>query len=77
MGTIRSAFLFAVIWGAACSSQAIIPHVKVIYDVSGDVTCSKLPGGSIKEEWKAELLSRQPEFVRLWETEGLGAFKIG
>ena len=70
MGAIRSAFLFAVIWGAVCSSQAGLPHVKVIYDASEDVTCSELPGGSIKEEWKAELLSREPEFVRLWETEG-------
>jgi hypothetical protein len=70
MGAIRSAFLFAVILGATCSSQASLPHVEVIYDASEDVTCSKLPGGSIKEEWKAELLSREPEFVRLWETEG-------
>jgi hypothetical protein len=70
MGAIRSAFLSAVIWGAACSSQASVPHVKVIYDASEDVTCSKLPSGSIKEEWKAELLSREPEFVRLWEKEG-------
>ena len=70
MGAIRCAFLSAVIWGAACSSQASVQHVKVIYDASEDVTCSKLPGGSIKEKWKAELLSREPEFIRLWETEG-------
>jgi hypothetical protein len=44
--------------------------VKVEYDAAEDVTCSKLPGGSIKEEWKAELLSREPEFIRLWEAEG-------
>jgi hypothetical protein len=69
MRAIRNVF-FAVVWGSACSSQASFPHVKVNYDASEDLTCSKLPGGSIKEEWKAELLSREPEFVKLWETEG-------
>jgi hypothetical protein len=29
-----------------------------------------LPGNSVKEEWKAELLARQSEFVQLWESEG-------
>jgi hypothetical protein len=67
---IRNACLFTVVWGAVCSSPASLPHVKVEYDAGEDVTCSKLPDGSIKEEWKAELLSREPEFVRLWETEG-------
>lgn len=67
---IRNIFFFTVVWASVCSSLAGLPHVRVIYDGFGDVTCSKLPGGSIKEEWKAELLSRQPEFVRLWETEG-------
>ena len=62
--------MFTVIWGSVCSSLAGFPHVKLEYDAAEDKTCSKLPGGSIKEEWKAELLSRQPEFVRLWETEG-------
>jgi hypothetical protein len=70
MRTVRNAFLFAALLGFGSSSQAILPDVNVIYDASEDVTCSKLPGGSIKEEWKAELRSREPEFVRLWETEG-------
>ena len=69
MSTIRNAFLFMLIWGSVCSSPASLPHVKVEYDAAEDVTCSKLPGGSIKEEWKAELLSREPKFIRLWEAE--------
>jgi hypothetical protein len=70
MRAIRNACLFAVIWGSVCSSLAGLPHVKLEYDASEDVSCSKLPGGSIKEEWKAELLAREPEFNKLWEEEG-------
>jgi hypothetical protein len=70
MRAIRNVFFFALVWGGACSSKASFPHVKVIYDASEDLSCSKLPGSSIKEEWKAELLSREPEFVKGWETEG-------
>src|ERR1700730_19362889 len=69
MSTIRNAFLFMLIWGSVCSSPASLPHVKVEYDAAEDVTCSKLPGGSIKEEWKAELLARQAELIKLWEAE--------
>jgi hypothetical protein len=75
MRAIRNIFIFAVLWASVCLSQARsepdsrfrFPHVKVKYDASEDVTCSD---GSIKEEWKAELLSREPEFISLWEAEG-------
>jgi len=67
MGAIRNIFAYAVLWASVCSSQANLPHVKVKYDPSEDASCSN---GSIKEEWKAELLSREPEFIRLWEAEG-------
>lgn len=66
----QNACLLIVIWGSVCSSPAGLPRVRVKYDAAEDVTCSKLPGGSIKEEWKAELLAREPEFIRLWEAEG-------
>jgi hypothetical protein len=52
------------------SSHAAPPRVKVEYSASQDLLCSVLPGSSIKDEWKAELASRQAEFVQLWEREG-------
>jgi hypothetical protein len=42
----------------------------VVYDVSDDLACSEPPGDAIKKEWSAELLAREPEFVRLWQKEG-------
>jgi hypothetical protein len=70
MPTIRTAVLLAVLLGFGCSSQATLPRIKVEYSPSEDLACSLPPGSPIKEEWKAELLSRQPEFVRLWQSEG-------
>ena len=70
MRTIRHAFLFAALLGFGCSSQASLPQVSVEYSASEDLACSLPPASPIKEEWKAELLSRQSEFVRIWQTEG-------
>ena len=70
MRAIRNACLFTVVWGSVCACLAGLPHVKLEYAAAEDVTCSKLPRDSIKTEWKAELLARESEFVRLWETEG-------
>ena len=67
---IRNAFLFAALLGFGCSSQATLPLIRVEYSPSEDLACSLPPGSPIKEQWKAELLSRQPEFVRLWQSEG-------
>src|SRR6202158_1892575 len=67
---IRNAFLFAALLGFGCSSQATLPRIRVEYSPSEDLACSLPPGSPIKEEWKAELLSRQPEFVRLWQSGG-------
>jgi hypothetical protein len=67
MRAIRNLFFFTALWASPCSSQASLSHVEVKYDASKDVSCSK---GSIKEEWKAELLSRESEFISLWEAEG-------
>src|ERR1700724_1927613 len=70
MRTIRNAFLFAALLGFGCSSQATLPLIRVEYSPSEDLACSLPPGSPIKEQWKAEILSRQPEFVRLWQSEG-------
>ena len=70
MRVIRNAFLFAALLGFWCSSHATLPRIKVEYNPSEDLACSLPPGSPIKEEWKAELLSRDSEFVRIWETEG-------
>src|ERR1700724_1011992 len=70
MRVIRSAFLFAALLGFGCSSHATLPRIKIEYNPSEDLACSLPPGSPIKEQWKAELLSRQAEFVRLWESEG-------
>lgn len=70
MRTLRNAFLFAALLGFGCSSQATLPRIRVEYSPSEDLACSLPPGSPIKEEWKAELLSREPEFIRLWEAEG-------
>ena len=70
MCVIRSAFLFVALLGFGCLSQATLPRIKVEYSPSEDLACSLPPGSPIKEEWKAELLSRQSEFVTLWQTEG-------
>lgn len=70
MRLIRNAFLFVALLGFGCSPQATLPRIKVEYSPSEDVACSLPPGSSIKEEWKVELLSRQPEFVKIWQSEG-------
>ena len=70
MRVIQNALLFVALFGFGCSSQATLPRVKVEYSPSEDLACSLPPASPIKEEWKAELLSRQPEFVRIWQSEG-------
>ena len=71
MRMIRHVLLFLALLGFGCSSHATLPRVKVEYSPSEDLACSLPPGSPIKEEWKAEMLSREPEFVRLWQAEGL------
>jgi hypothetical protein len=67
---IRNAVSLLALFCFLCSSQASQPRVKVEYSPREDWWCSLLPGSSVKEEWRAELLSRQPEFEKLWEGEG-------
>jgi hypothetical protein len=70
MRIIRNVLLLAVLLGFGDSSQATLPRLKIEYSPSEDLTCSLPPGSPIKEEWKTELLSRQPEFVKYWQSEG-------
>src|ERR1700681_2774744 len=70
MRIIRNAFIFVALLSFGCSSHATLPRVKMEYSSSEDLACSLPPASPIKEEWKAELLSRQPEFVKICETEG-------
>jgi hypothetical protein len=70
MRVIRNTLSLAALLCFVCSSQATLLRVKVEYSPGQDSSCSVLPGNSVKEEWKAELLARQSEFVQLWESEG-------
>jgi hypothetical protein len=57
---------------AACAhhARAAQPSVTVAYNPSLDSACALVRGGTIKEEWKAELASRKPEFEALWASAG-------
>jgi hypothetical protein len=70
MRLIRNVFLIAALLGFGCSSHATLPQVRLDYSPDEDMACSLPPESPIKEEWKAELLAREPEFIRLWEAEG-------
>lgn len=66
---VRPGLSIAVLFCVAQFAQASQPQITVEYSPRQDFLCSMLPGSSIKEEWKAELLSRKPEFEKLWESE--------
>jgi hypothetical protein len=68
---VRTGLSIAVLFFITQFAQASQPQITLEYSPRQDFFCSILPGGSIKEEWKAELLSRQPEFEKLWESERL------
>ena len=44
------------------AAQAAQPAVAVAYSPGLDTACSLLRSGTIKDDWKAELTARQPEF---------------
>jgi len=67
---MRKYLLSALFLIFACHARAGQPNVTVAYNPSLDSICSSFRGGEIKEEWKAELVSRKPEFERLWATMG-------
>lgn len=66
---VRQGLSIAVFFCVAQLAQASQPQITVEYIPRQDFFCSMLPGSSIKEEWKAELLSRLPEFEKLWQSE--------
>lgn len=66
----QKAFALTILLCFVCPVQAAPPRVTVEYGPRQDLLCSVLPGSAIKDEWKTELLSRQAEFVQLWEREG-------
>ncbi|MFO1370731.1 MAG: hypothetical protein U1F46_17250 [Marinagarivorans sp.] len=55
---------------SAPSAQAAAPIVEVAYSPGFDSLCSLFRAGSINDEWKAELQSRQHEFEEIWKTLG-------
>jgi hypothetical protein len=67
MRAIGNIILFTGLLTSTCSSRAGLPPVTVKYDAAEDDSCS---GSSVKTEWKAELVSREPAFVSLWDSEG-------
>jgi hypothetical protein len=67
---VRKYLLPALLLIYACRAPAGVPHVTVAYNPGLDSTCSIFRGGAIKDEWKAELVLRKPEFERLWAAVG-------
>ena len=51
-------------------SYAGQPGNFVPYSPIFDIACALLRGGKIKGVWKAELVSRKPDFEKLWATVG-------
>jgi len=70
MRKIRNTLALTALFCCVGLAQAGQAWAKVEYSPRQDLLCSLLPGSSIKEEWKTELLSRQSEFEKLWEAEG-------
>lgn len=67
---LRTYLLFALLATFACHARAGQPDVTITYSPSFDTACSLVRGGTIKDEWKQELLSRKAEFEALWAGVG-------
>lgn len=52
---------------AARSAQ---PNIAIDDSPTLDSVCSVVRGGEIKDEWRAELVARKPEFEKLWGSVG-------
>ncbi len=63
-------FLFLLLLAFACTAQAGQPSVALVYSPGFDSACSLLRGGTIKDEWKEELVSRKAEFESIWVSIG-------
>ncbi len=62
----RVLLLFILLVAAAWHAHAGQPRVAVVYNPMLDFACSLFRGGTIKQEWKEELVSRKAEFDGLW-----------
>ena len=67
---LRRPVLLALFIICACQARAGQPSITVAYSPSLDSACSFVRGGTIKDEWKAELVSRKAEFEALWTSVG-------
>jgi hypothetical protein len=63
-------YLLPTLLALALHAQAGQPSVTTAYSPSLDSACSLVRGGTIKEEWKEELVSRKAEFESLWAANG-------
>jgi hypothetical protein len=67
---VRPYLLFTLVVTFALHVQAAQPSVTVAYSPALDSACSLVRGGTIKDEWKEELVSRKAEFEGLWVSVG-------
>ena len=68
--TMRTFLLFTPVLGFAFDARAGQPSVTVVYSPGLDTACSIVRGGTIKNEWKEELVSRKAEFEGIWASVG-------
>ena len=61
-------FLFCFFTALVGQANAGQPTITIEYNQNFDSVCSFFRGGTIKEEWKAELVLRQREFEDLWKS---------
>jgi hypothetical protein len=66
---INTLITIIAITGAA-ELHAAAPVIDIEYSPTFDSICSLVKGGNIKDEWKKELVQRQPELETLWESIG-------
>lgn len=69
MNTGTKALLSALLlaWGSLAQAA---PRIDIEYSPTFDALCSLVRGGSIQNEWKAELLQRKPELDAMWARVG-------
>ncbi len=67
---MRTHLIVTLLTTFAFHAQAAQPRINVSYSPTMDSACALLRGGTIKEEWKDELVARKAEFDGLWATVG-------
>ena len=66
----RLFLLLALLIFLSTLASAGQPTITITYSPRLDWACSVFRGPTIKEEWKTELVTRQPEFEELWASIG-------